>query len=196
MHNKPSRIPHFVFGLLLGILCTIYLPKYAQPYLPEFLAGNETMLKGTVIVKEKKGESLLLTVSTPEGALLATFKQKTGEIDLLIREKDEVQFTLPNYTPFIDDPKIVRVVKEQPAAPAPAEALADPAAPAASAAKNTHGKRSRHLVKLQDSAQAPGGSLNEVKPQATASTPAGRMEAQPMDKGKSAPPAGDKKTAQ
>ena len=196
MHNKPSRIPHFVFGLLLGILCTIYLPKYVQPYFPEWMAGNETVLKGTVIVKERKGEALLLTVSTPEGALLATFKQKTGEIDLLIKEKDEVQFTLPNYTPFIDDPKIIRVVKEQQADTAPVEAIAVPAAPAGSAVKSTQGKKSRHLVKLQDSAQVPGSSLNEAKPPAAASAPAGRMEVKPLDQGKSATPAGDKKTAQ
>jgi hypothetical protein len=180
MHNKPSRIPYFVFGLILGVLCTIFLPKYVQPYLPEWMAGNETVLKGTVIVKEKKGETLLLTVSTPEGALLATFKQKTGEIDLLIKEKDEVQFTLPNYAPFIDDPKIIRVVKEQPADTSPTEAIAAPAAPAGPAVKSTQGKRSRHLVKLQAAAQAPGSA----------------MEVKPPDQGNSAPPAGDKNTAQ
>jgi hypothetical protein len=176
MHNKPSRIPHFVFGLMLGILCMIYLPKYVQPYLPESMAGTETVLKGTVIVKEKKGETLLLTVSTPEGALLATFKQKTGEIDLLIKEKDEVQFTLPNYTPFIDDPKIIRVVKEQQAVTAPAEAPAAPVEPE----KSTQGKKPRHLVKLQTTPQ----------------DHAAAMEVKPPDQGNSAAPAGDKKTVQ
>jgi len=195
MHTKPSRIPHFVIGFILGILCTIYLPKYVQPYLPESMVGNETVLKGTVIVKEKKGDTLQLTVSTPEGALLATFKQKTGEIDLLIKEKDEVQFTLPNYTPFIDDPKIIRVVKEQQADTAPAEALAAPTAPAESAVKSTQGKRSRHLVKLQTASQAPGSAM-EVKPQAAASAPARTMEVKHPDQGNSAPPAGDKNTAQ
>jgi hypothetical protein len=179
----------------LGILCTIYLPKYMQPYLPEFMAGNETMLKGTVIVKEKKGDALLLTVSTPEGALVATFKQKTGEIDLLIKEKDEVQFTLPHYTPFIDDPKIIRVEKEQQADTAPSEVLAAPAEPAGSAVKSTQGKKSRHLVKPQAAAQG-SGSATEVKSQAAASAPASATEAKPRYQGNSAPPAGDKKTAQ
>jgi hypothetical protein len=195
MHNKPSRIPPFIFGLLLGILCTIYLPEYAQPYLPEFMAGNETMLKGTVIVKEKRGEALLLTVSTPEGALLATFKQKIGEIDLLIKEKDEVQFTLPNYAPFIDDPKIIRVVKEQQAVTAPAEALAAPAAPSESAVKSTQGKKSRHFVKLQDAGQASGSPM-DGKSQAAASAPASSADTKPRVQGNSAPPAGDKRTAQ
>jgi hypothetical protein len=168
----------------------IYLPKYVQPYLPESMAGNETVLKGTVIVKEKKGDTLLLTVSTPEGALLATFKQKTGEIDLLIKEKDEVQFTLPNYTPFIDDPKILRVVKEQETSIAPVEAAA-PVEPV----KSTQGKKPRHLVKLQAAPQAPGSAM-EVKPQAAASAPASAKEMKPPGQGNSAPPAGDKKTAQ
>ena len=105
----------------------IYLPKYVQPYLPESMGGKEIVLKGTVVVKEKKGDALLLTVSTPEGALLATFKQKTGEVNLLINEKDEIQFNVPNYMPFIDDPKIIRVVKEQQAVPAPTEAATAPA---------------------------------------------------------------------
>jgi hypothetical protein len=177
MHNKPSRIPQFVFGLILGILCTIYLPRYVQPYLPEFIAGNETVLKGTVIVKEKKGDTLLLTVSTPEGALLATFKHKTNEIDRLIKEKDEVQFTLPNYVPFIDDPKIVRVVKEQQTGTPPTEALATQPG---SAMKSTQVIKSRRLVKLQAAVQAPGSATEMKSP----------------DQGNNAPPAGDKKTAQ
>ncbi len=191
MHNKPSRIPSFVFGLILGILCTIYLPKYVQPYLPESMAGNETVLKGTVIVKEKKGDALLLTVSTPEGALVATFKQKTGEVDLLIKEQDEVQFTLPNYTPFIDDPKIIRVVKEQQVDTSSAEALAAPVEPV----KSTQGKKPRHLVKLQNAAQAPGGAV-EVRPQAASSAPASAIEVKPPDQRISATSAGEKKTVQ
>ena len=128
--HKQSRIAPFVFGLILGILCTIYLPKYVRPYLPESIVGKETVVKGTVAAKGKKGDALLLTVSTPEGALLATFKKKADEVNLLINEKDEIQFTLPKYMPFIDDPKIIRVVKEQQAVPAPAEAPAAPASPA------------------------------------------------------------------
>ena len=135
MHKKQSRMVPFIFGLILGILCMIYLPKYVRPYLPESMAKKETVLKGTVLAKENKGDALLLTVSTPEGALLATFKQKTGEIGRLINEKDEIQLTVPNYTPFIDEPKIIRVVKELQAVPATVEAPAAPAKPPAPVAK-------------------------------------------------------------
>jgi hypothetical protein len=127
--HKQSRLVPFLFGIIFGILCVIYLPKYVRPYLPESIMGKETVVKGTVAAKEKKGDVLLLTVSTPEGALLATFKKKAGEVNLLINEKDEIQFTLPKYTPFIEDPKIIRVVKEQQTVPTPTEVPAAPAKP-------------------------------------------------------------------
>ncbi len=175
--HKQSRIVPFVFGLILGILCTIYLPKYVRPYLPESMVGKETVVKGTVAAKEKKGDALLLTLSTPEGALLATFKKKADEVNLLINEKDEVQFILPKYMPFIDDPKIIRVVKEQQAVPAPAEAPAAPASPA--------GKSTKEIKPRQ-----------QVKPRAAAPAPGSAMEVKPPDRESSVPPAGDKKTGQ
>ena len=128
MHKQSGIVP-FVFGLVVGILCMIYLPKYVRPYLPESLIGKETVVKGIVKAKEKKGAVLLLTVNTPEGALLSTFEKKVDEVNLLINENDEVYFTLPKYMPFIDDPKIIRVVKEQQAVPAPTEAATAPARP-------------------------------------------------------------------
>ncbi len=172
--HKQSRIAPFVFGLILGILCTIYLPKYVRPYLPESMMGKETEVKGTVAAKEKKGDALLLTVNTPEGALLATFKKKADEVNLLINEKDEIQFILPKYMPFINDPKIIRVVKEQQAVPAPAEAPTSPA-----------GKSTKEIKPQQ-----------QVKPRASAPAPGSAREVKPLDRESSAPPAGDKKTGQ
>ena len=176
MHKQSGIVP-FVFGLVLGILCTIYLPNYVRPYLPESLVGKETVVKGTVAAKEKKGDALLLTVNTPEGALLATFKKKADEVNLLINEKDDVHFILPKYMPFIDDPKIIRVVKEQQAVPAPAEA---PGAPARPEGKITQEIKPRLPAKPRAAFPAPGRG-REVKP---------------PDRGSSAPPAGDTKTGQ
>lgn len=118
--NKPSRTAPFVFGLILGILGTIFLPDYVRPYVPQWVTGKAVVVKGTVAAKQKKDNALLLTVDTPEGVLLATFKKKVDEVNLLINEKDLLEFTLPKYVPFIDDPKIIRVVKEQRPAPEPA----------------------------------------------------------------------------
>jgi hypothetical protein len=120
--NKSSRMVPFIAGLVLGVLGAIYLPDYVRPHLPEWVVGKATVVKGTVMAKQKKEQALLLTVNTAEGALLATFSKKVDEIGLLVNEKDVVEFTLPKYAPFISDPKIMRILKEQQAAPEPAPA--------------------------------------------------------------------------
>jgi hypothetical protein len=118
--NKRSRAPLFLLGLILGVLGAIFLPNYVRPYIPQWVMGKTIVVKGTVAAKQKKENVLLLNVDTPEGALLATFTKKVDEVNLLINEKDTIEFTLPKYMPFIDDPKIIRVVKEKQAAPGPA----------------------------------------------------------------------------
>jgi len=120
--NKPSRIVPFILGLVLGVLGAIFLPGYVRPYVPEWVMGKATVVKGTVAAKQKKETVLLLTVNTSEGALLATFTRKVDEIALLVNEKDVIEFTLPKYAPLIDDPKITRILKDQIAASAPAPA--------------------------------------------------------------------------
>jgi hypothetical protein len=200
----------FVFGLTLGILGMIYLPEYVRPYFPESMEKKEIVLKGTVVVKEKKGNDLLMTVNTPEGGLLATFKQKTGEIELLINEKDEVQLTLPNYMPFINDPKIIRVVKTQQAVQAIPATVEIPATPAGPSGKSTKEIKSRRQVKPQTITPAPQKAMEmkpeatvpapespvEVKPQTAVPAPESPMEEKPPDQGNITPPADDKKTEQ
>jgi hypothetical protein len=146
MHRQSKMVP-FVFGLILGVLCTIFLPKYVRPYLPESVIGKETIVKGTVMAKEKKGNALLLAVNTPQGALLATFMKKGDEVNLLINVKDNVEFTMEKYKPFIDEPNITRVVKsEQISSPEPEKASVTPAKPAGKIAREvkprTEGKPS------------------------------------------------------
>jgi hypothetical protein len=175
--HKPSRMVPFIFGLVMGILCTIYLPGYVRPYLPDALVGKDIVVKGTVAAKEKKGEDLLLTVSTPEGALLATFKKKAAEVNLLINEKDEVQFVLPKYMPFIEDPKIIRVVKEQQAVPASVEAAA---APARREGKNTQEMKPR----------------KQMRPQTAVPTPVPGTDVKPSGGGSNTFPADNKKAVQ
>ncbi|HUI67095.1 MAG TPA: hypothetical protein VL087_02650 [Nitrospirota bacterium] len=151
MHRQSRMVP-FVFGLALGVLCTIFLPKYVRPYLPESVMGKETIVKGTVMAKEKKGNALLLAVNTSQGALLATFTKKGDEVNLLINEKDGVEFTLEKYKPFIDDPNITRVVKsEQISSPESEKASV---APAKSAGKITKEFKPRTQGKLSPPAAA------------------------------------------
>jgi hypothetical protein len=155
--NKPSRTIPFVFGLVLGVLGMIFLPNYVRPYIPEWVTGKKIVVKGTVAAKQKKENALLLTVDTPEGVLLATFKKKVDEINLLINEKDVIEFTLPKYMPFIDDPKIIRVVKEQQAAP-------EPVPEAKPEEKSTKQVKPKRQERPQAAAPAPG-SAAEMKPQ-------------------------------
>jgi hypothetical protein len=158
MHKQSGMVP-FVFGLALGVLCTIFLPKYVRPYLPELVVGKETVVKGTVLAKEKKGTALLLTVNTSRGALLATFTKKGDEVNLLVNEKDDVEFTLEKYKPFIDDPNITRVVKaEQISPPEPEKASV---APAKSAGKITKEVKPRTQGKPSPPVAASKGATEE-----------------------------------
>jgi hypothetical protein len=164
----------FVFGLALGVLCTIFLPKYVRPYLPESIMGKESVVKGTVMAKEKKGNALLLTVDTSQGALLATYTKKGAEVNLLVNEKDVVEFTMEKYKPFIDDPKITRVVKAQLASsPEPEKASAAPVKPA--------GKSTKELK-----------PRTQVKTAPTATASKSTTEMQPQNREKMAPAPGDK----
>jgi hypothetical protein len=169
--HKPSRTVPFVFGLVLGILGTVFLPNYVRPYLPQWVTGKAIVVKGTVTAKQKTENALLLTVDTPDGVLLATFKKKVDEINLLVNEKDAIEFTLPKYMPFIDDPKIIRVVKEQEPAP-------EPAPEATPAAKSTKEVKPRRQVKKPPTAPpAPGAA--ETKPLVAPPAP-GAAETKPL----------------
>ena len=108
--NRSLIVP-LLIGIIAGILGTVFLPGYVRPYLPEWIAGKTVVVKGTVEAKQKKDSALLLTVETSDGVLLATFTRKVDEINMLIDVKDAIEFTLPKYLPFIEDPKIVRVVR-------------------------------------------------------------------------------------
>lgn len=167
--HKQSRMFPFVFGLILGVLCTIFLPKYVRPYLPESVMGKETIVKGTVMAKEKKGNALLLTVNTSRGALLATFTKKGDEVNLLVNEKDDIEFTLEKYRTFIDDPNITRVVKaEQIASPEPEKTSVAPAKPAGKVTKEvkprTQGKPSPPAPASKGTTEAQQQSRESVPP--------------------------------
>ncbi|MFQ5992263.1 MAG: hypothetical protein ACE5NA_07470 [Nitrospiraceae bacterium] len=99
-------------GLALGLSLPTLAPRVAGPYLPAGLKGDAESVGGSVVKKRREPERLLLTVSTPEGAILATFKKKATEIELLVDEGDEVTLRLRQYHPFVDDPVITRVMKK------------------------------------------------------------------------------------
>ncbi len=113
-------IPTIVFflGLGLGLSAPMLASRYADPYLPTFLKKNIHPLEGSVIHKERQQDRLLITITTQDGTILATFQQKIPEIDLLIEERDQVTLDVRQYEPFVNDPPVLRVNKHNDVTPA------------------------------------------------------------------------------
>lgn len=112
--NMRQVLITLVIGIVLGAGGAVYLPGVLRPYLPDALAGKREIVKGVVVAKEKKPASLLLTVNTAQGALLATFTRNAEEADLLVGIGDAVDISIAGYDPFVSDPKILRVMKNGP----------------------------------------------------------------------------------
>ena len=100
----------FLLGLVVGTTGTIILPGLLRPYLPEALDREGRPFPGEVSTKRAEADRLILTVSTAEGTIFATFKDRVAEIELLIQEGDSITLELREYTPFVDDPTIARVL--------------------------------------------------------------------------------------
>lgn len=101
----------FLLGLALGVAGALVAPRFLAPYLPVSLRGESEVVEGEVLGKRLEGERLLLTVETPRGAVLATFRERVAEIDLLVEEGDSVSLGLGRYRPFVDDPAVEGVRK-------------------------------------------------------------------------------------
>ena len=110
-----------LIGVALGVSGTILAPKLAGPYLPESFRAKTEVVEGEVDRKLREQDRLLLTVQTSQGTVLATFKQKVAEIDLLVQKGDTVTLALRRYEPFVENPAIERVRKLQPTKPEPAK---------------------------------------------------------------------------
>jgi hypothetical protein len=100
-------------GLALGVAGTIYAPQYVKSYLPGPSKPREGGVEGKVTAELLEQERLLLTVSTAEGATLVTFNRKMKEINLLVDEGDSITLDLRYYSPFVTNPAILRVRKEE-----------------------------------------------------------------------------------
>lgn len=103
----------FFLGLGLGLSGPMLASQYLDPYLPAFLKNTMHPLEGSVTHKQRQQDRLLITMTTQDGTILATFKQQVPEIDLLIEERDLVTIDVPHYKPFIHDPPVIRVTKHQ-----------------------------------------------------------------------------------
>jgi hypothetical protein len=100
----------FLFGMIIGAVAALVLPPLLQPHLPAALRGGEQELSGVVIAKGMEGNRLLVTLSSPQGTTLATFTEDVSKIDLLVRPGDSLALRVDDYGPFIENPRIARVV--------------------------------------------------------------------------------------
>lgn len=102
----------FLVGLSLGVAGALLAPRLLGPYLPEALRGRTERVEGEVLAKSREGEQLLLTVETQPGAVLATFRRRVPEIDLLVGVGDTVALGMAaGYEPFVEDPAFLGVRK-------------------------------------------------------------------------------------
>ncbi|MGD2151644.1 MAG: hypothetical protein PVG79_00160 [Gemmatimonadales bacterium] len=133
----PNRrtLTTFLAGLILGIALALVGRSFLGSRLPDSIAGRRESLDGVVTAKQLEEDRLLLTIVTPAGATLVTFKKRVAEIALLVDEGDRITLSLSQYQPFLEDPRIARVVPpdlhvEEPSAPDSAGAVEDTLPPA------------------------------------------------------------------
>ena len=116
----------FLLGVGAGVGAPILLSRYAQPYLPPILQKTAHPLEGTVTHKQRDQDRLLMTITTADGTILATFRKQVPEIDLLVEEQDSVTLDVGQYEPFVNDPPVLKVDKQIPQAPVAAPSLLTP----------------------------------------------------------------------
>jgi hypothetical protein len=125
----------FCVGLGLGLGGPILATQYMEPYMPGFLKKPLHPLEGIVTHKQRDQDRLLMTVTTQDGTILATFRQQVAEIDLLVEEQDSITLDVRQYEPFVNDPLVLKVNKQVPQVQIPNPL---PASPPASSIEQEH----------------------------------------------------------
>ena len=103
----------FLGGVVLGVVLTIIAPRFLGSYLPDRWGNGTDGIEGTVATKQKEADRLILTIHTDDGAILATFKERITEIDILVATGDSITLARKNYKAFLEDPGIGRVRKKE-----------------------------------------------------------------------------------
>ena len=109
--KKSQGLGWLLAGIVIGAVGAVFLPDLASPYLPDSLRADRVQVAGVVEAKSTEGDRLLLTVGSEAGATLVTFRDDIARIDLLVSVGDSVRLEVDEYTPFIDDADIRRVMK-------------------------------------------------------------------------------------
>lgn len=98
-------------GVALGVAASILVPRYVAPHLPAALGGGLITVDGEVLDKRRESGRLLLTLDSERGAMLATFRERVSELDLLVGRGDSVTLAMREFRPFVDGPRLVGVKK-------------------------------------------------------------------------------------
>jgi hypothetical protein len=110
--TKRKRRSRFFSGLLIGLvlgwLGASLAPRSWQAYIPDAIRPGG-LVDGEVVEKSTEDNRLLLKLLTDQGLVLATFTERTEEIDLLVEKGDTVTIRVQRYQPFLEDPPIERV---------------------------------------------------------------------------------------
>ncbi|MDH5564165.1 MAG: hypothetical protein OEY91_11160 [Nitrospirota bacterium] len=115
-------ITAFCFGLGVGLSGPFLATKYMEPYLPGFMKKPLHPLEGIVTHKQQDQDRLLMTVTTQDGTILATFRKQVAEIALLVEEQDSITLDVRQYEPFVNDPPVLKVNKQVPQVNGPSSA--------------------------------------------------------------------------
>jgi hypothetical protein len=103
----------FFVGLVAGVALVLVAQPFLGSRLPQAVGGKRESVQGPVAAKQRNGDVLLLTIVTPEGAILGTFEKDVDKIDLLVEVGDPVRLEIPGYQPFLQDPRITWVGKPE-----------------------------------------------------------------------------------
>lgn len=100
-----------LLGVALGVAAALLVPRWVAPHLPPALGGGLVTVEGEVLDKQRESGRLLLTLDSERGAMLATFRDRISELDLLVGRGDRVTLAMREFRPFVDGPRLVGVQK-------------------------------------------------------------------------------------
>lgn len=100
-----------LLGVALGVAAALLVPRWVAPHLPPALGGGLVTVEGDVLDKQRESGRLLLTLDSDRGAMLATFRDRISELDLLVGRGDRVTLAMREFRPFVDGPRLVGVQK-------------------------------------------------------------------------------------
>lgn len=97
-----KQLPAFIVGLVVGVAGALVVPELMIDH-----------FEGTVTGKKRLRDRLMVMINMPKhGEVIATFTEKIGQIDFLIRPGDTVELGLAKYEVLVDNPPLAGVKRK------------------------------------------------------------------------------------